>query len=103
MYSVGQASFLCQSSMKFKEKKMPSMFRWKTKNGNEEKPLMKNIEQTDGKTLSCYFSIIDIYESNHLCICRKANILPLVHNASILFKVLQQFVWCHGLMNHIWV
>ncbi|XP_042593608.1 uncharacterized protein LOC109104283 [Cyprinus carpio] len=33
--------------MKFKEKKMPSMFRRKSKNVNEDKPLMKNIEQTD--------------------------------------------------------
>lgn len=57
MYSMGQAS---RSSMKFKEKKMPIMFRRKTKSGNEEKPLMKNIQQTEGKTLSCYFAIIDI-------------------------------------------
>ncbi|XP_016355990.1 uncharacterized protein LOC107699292 [Sinocyclocheilus anshuiensis] len=42
--------------MKFKEKKMPSMFRRKTKNGNEDKPLMKNIEQTDGEQASEYSS-----------------------------------------------
>ncbi|XP_043085433.1 uncharacterized protein si:dkey-196h17.9 [Puntigrus tetrazona] len=56
MYSLGQASFLCQSSMKFKEKKMAYMFKRKTKNGNEEKPLIKNIEQTDGEKVSEYSS-----------------------------------------------
>ncbi len=65
----GTSKLLCWSNMKFKENKMASIFRRKTKNGNEEKPLMKNIEQTDGKTLSCSFSKIFIYESKHLCIC----------------------------------
>ncbi|KAL1263307.1 hypothetical protein QQF64_006046, partial [Cirrhinus molitorella] len=43
-----------QSSMKFKEIK--SIFRRKTKNGNEDKPLMKTIEQTDGEQASEYSS-----------------------------------------------
>lgn len=77
--------FIC---VKFKQTKMLSVLRRKKKNGNEETPLMKNIEQTDGKTVSCYFSIIGI-DLTHLWKLASLHLEKQtsfhLYNASILF------------------
>lgn len=76
--------------------------------GNEEKPLMKNIEQTDGKTLLFIFCNSHWFHTCYLSkhVCQKSDLYKKSQHVSIGI-LCKHIVWCfvclHGLMNHILV